>query len=223
MSKKPRYTGLLKKKITVRVPPTRPSLVDAFLDKKARKRRRMAEIDEWFLGTEAGEPGEGMRMVLAEQNRKLVYLADHYGLFPPKDVEITTEIFMRMMTRLATRLAMDYVPGFKFELKETKAKGAPTEWTTQRLTALVWDVERQQKENPGITVKGACEALAKGPRRRQPHGWQRYDAETLRRRYTEAKNGPVPTILRYSEDMIRKQGRDPNIELEKQMSADRPK
>jgi hypothetical protein len=218
MGKAPRHKGILKKKISLVVPPVKPSLIAAFEDDDARRKRRLDEIKTWLQS-------EGLPKVKTERGRKLISLLDYYNLLPPEWSASKAETLgqAELMYRLAMALAIDYVPGFEVGIKEEKRAGAPTEWTPGRLTALAWDVERAQESNPDMTTKQVCKALAKRPRRQhEPHGWQHYDAETLRRRYTEAKNGPVLIMLRHLETMIREQGKDPNIELEKSISSDRP-
>lgn len=218
-NKKPHFKGALKKKITLRVPSFSHLLADIFLRPTAEERlkREDTDFEKWVHD-------EGAATLRGKRFTKLVPLADFYNLLPPKGTKMNKEIVAGIMERLAMALAADFVPGFRFELKETKATGAPTKWTPARFTALLWDVERWQEKNPASSITEACEALAKRPRRQNKpwHGWQHYDAETLRRRHSEAKSGPVFTMLRHSESRMRERGLDPATALAEEMNEARP-
>ena len=182
MSKKPHHKGTLRKKIALRVPPLKPSLALPFITAEQRLKQEDTEFEEWVYD-------EGVTALNAERYKKLVRLADFYKLLPPKGTKLNEKIYTKIMARLAMALARDYVPGFQLELKMPKTPGAPREWTPCRLIELEMDVGEWLEKNPRSSVAHACKALAKRPRRQTPlHGWQHYDAETLRRRYHEAKS-----------------------------------
>ena len=63
---------------------------------------------------------------------------------------------------LSMELALRHIPGFSHRRPGKKKHGAPREWTDERLTQLLADIEYLKKTS-GMTVKDICQRLPRAP------------------------------------------------------------
>lgn len=147
-----------------------PDRSDIFAHVEEEWQARWADFDEFF-GIKTNDNGTDIW-----QQRAKALLARQFN------VDLRDP---RFWGRIATRLALRYVPGFSLKGPGQKRRGAPREWNDEQLCQLFADVEFLKKK-ASMGVRAACEALP----RRKGYGkrWGRYRGDALRKAYTNANN-----------------------------------
>jgi len=164
------YKGALAKRIMLRPPPTfRGAVV----------RKRIAAYQEKVSRHELANAANVER----QRSKKLALLFEHYGIADKKDV-----------SALAWALAVEHVPGFKFQFPEPKLKrGRKKEWDADRLEELCHTVE-SIKKGLLLTDRQALKFMVNNQQHAQTwgapkgrKGTQQQWIETLETRLQEAK------------------------------------
>jgi len=91
--------------------------------------------------------------ILLQRLKKLVLLADHYGIAKTPDA-------LTRFAALAMSLAIDFVPGFRTDLDAKPRRGRAKVHTPQRLASLLAMVEMVKKLGMANTDRDACRFVA---------------------------------------------------------------
>ena len=118
-------------------------------------------------------PGSGSRG-LPEWAEKISLLFDYYKI--DRSVEPRWDV-------LALKLAVDYVPGFRFQGEPGRKTGA---WNILALTYLNWEITQLQAEHPRYSIMDACRKLAKDRALHDRRGRPR-TPKTLREKYRDSE------------------------------------